>query len=74
MVVQCLGCSKVRKNQTFKKDTIMRKNEFLEGYKTIMGVELTKEELVIGAALVAGFMAFLVLADYLGRMVTGITF
>ena len=52
----------------------MRKNEFLEGYKTIMGVELTKEELAIGAALVAGFMAFLVIADYLGRMVTGITF
>lgn len=52
----------------------MRKNDFLEGYKTVMGVELTKEELIIGAALVAGFIAFLVVADYIGRMVASINF
>ena len=73
MVVQCLGRSKVRKNQT-QKDTIMTKNEFLQGYNDVMGVNLTWKNVAIGAALVAGFMAFLVIADYLGRMVTGITF
>ena len=52
----------------------MRKNEFLESYKTIMGVELTKEELVIGAALVAGFIAFIVVVDFIGRQVASITF
>lgn len=52
----------------------MSKNEFLESYKTVMGVELSKKELVIGAALVAGFIAFLVVADYIGRQVASITF
>ena len=52
----------------------MSKNEFLQGYNDVMGVNLTWRNVAIGAALVAGFMAFLVIADYLGRMVTGITF
>jgi hypothetical protein len=52
----------------------MRKNDFLQGYNDVMGVDLTWRNVAIGAALVAGFVAFLVLADYLGRMVTGITF
>ena len=52
----------------------MSKNDFLQGYNDVMGVDLTWRNVAIGAALVAGFMAFLVLADYIGRMVANINF
>jgi hypothetical protein len=52
----------------------MKKNEFLQGYNDVMGVNLTWRNVAIGAALVAGFVAFLVLADYIGRQVASITF
>lgn len=52
----------------------MSKNDFIQGYNDVMGVDLTWRNVAIGAALVAGFVAFLVIADYLGRMVAGIIF
>lgn len=52
----------------------MTKDDFIKGYNDVMGVDLTWRNVAIGAALVAGFVAFLVLADYIGRQVASITF